>query len=130
MANNNWYSKKGVMGEASFDCSVGEVIELCHSKEYAGVEADGYVRGFRMTNSNLGELRERPGSNKWNCVEYQHLKVGTQIIEFIEDMGNRRSTIEINGSMPIHDHSSIPQGGPAYATYYAEIEEDEEAEGT
>jgi hypothetical protein len=75
------------------------------------------INGFRLSNPNIGTLTS---STKWNCINYNHNKSGKQIIEFIEDMAWRRSYIEVIGTIHVHDHASIPQGGPAYATYFAE----------
>lgn len=126
---DRWMDASGALGQTVIECAVGDTVEICHSNKFNGVvgaisvenggvlESVRLVNGFRVSNSEIGSLAE---SDKWNCVDYTHERPGKQIIEFIEDVSRRRSYIEVNGSIRIHDHASIPQGGPAYATYYSE----------
>jgi len=116
---------KGALGQVVVECVVGDTVKVCHSINYKGADDSGLLKGFRVINLSLGSLSK---NKEWNCVNYLHENPGTQIIEFIENMSSRSSSLQINGNIPIHDHASIPQGGPAYATYYSEIEEDDTGE--
>ena len=127
--SDRWVDNNGKLGQTILECSVGDIVKICHSKNFRGIEASELKRGFRLSNPELGELTET-GVNEWNCVYYRHNYPGKQVVEFIEAQARRRSYIEISGSIRLHDHASIPQGGPAYATYYSELDEDEEGGGT
>lgn len=122
--SDRWINNDGKLGQTILECSVGDTVRICHSKHFRGIEASELTRGFRLSNPDLGELTDT-GVDEWNCVNYIHKYPGKQVVEFIEAQARRRSYIEISGSIRIHDHASIPQGGPAYATYYSEIEENE-----
>lgn len=127
MSQDRRIDNQGSLGITVFECTVGDTIEVCHSKLVMAHEGEDRVRGFKMSEPDMGNLVEN--SDKSNCVDYTHTKAGKQVLEFKERYLSKLSYIEIAGSIRVHDHSSIPQGGPAYATYYSEIEE-EEAEGT
>lgn len=111
----------GALGQVVIDCPVGERVRICHNLFHQGVDDADKVRGFRLSNDEIGELSEV--SDSWNCVNYFQKNAGVQVIEFIEDMSRNVSYIQISGNLQVHDHASIPQGGPAYATYYSEIED-------
>ena len=128
--SNQWMSSKGDLGQVIVECAPGDSVRICHSPYFKGVADADLVNGFRLSYPDMGSLSastdggDNDGSDGWNCVEYSHENYGTQVVEFIENMSRRRSYIQVEGNIPIHDHASIPQGGPAYATYYSEIEED------
>ena len=123
-----WMDEEGGVGVQSFYCCMGDELEICHPRFCKGVETRSQnpntvaLRGFRLIYPQLGDLTE---GDKWNCVKYHHKKSGKQIIEFTEDLNLRKSYLVME-TVTAHDHASIPQGGPAFATYYAEDYEGEE----
>lgn len=131
---DQWMTDSGELGNVVIECGVGDTVRICHSSNFRAAQDSTLVSGFRLSYPNMGSLSEsssggdNSGTDGWNCAEYHHKFAGTQVIEFTEDMSRRRSYIQVNGNIPLHDHASISQGGPAYATYYSEIEEDEEGE--
>ena len=121
-----WIDTGGDPGVQTFAATVGGEVRLCHSNFFKGIENNSddsqklkfNQRGFRIVYKRLGEF-VTDATQAWNCVRYKHNKSGKQIIEFTEDVANRRSYIVMQ-SVPIHDHASIAMGGPAYATYYSD----------
>jgi len=117
-----WLDTSGDPGVQNFSCVVGDKIKICHSNFYRGIsftdtsDTRYLLKGYRVVYKNIGELED---SDEWNCVVYKHLKSGRQIIEFTEDVAFRKSYFVMQGVV-VHDHASIPTGGPAYATYYSE----------
>jgi hypothetical protein len=121
----DWYSIEGKVGVNTLTCGVGDVITICHSNLKRGIvtgSIEGVINGFRMVYPDLGELDE--STKGWNCIKYHHRQPGIQVLEFIEDRALERSTLEIHGGIMVHDHASIQMGGPAFATYYTEIEDE------
>lgn len=119
-----WLDKSGEHGVQSFYCIVGDELEICHPLFCEGVEMSGgakALRGFRLVYSDLGDIS---AGDKWNCVKYHHKKSGKQVIEFTEDLGFRKSYLVME-TVSVHDHGSIPMGGPAFATYYSGAPEEE-----
>ena len=119
-------------GVITIVCAVNDKFKICRPLGYKpvtwGEDADKkvYLNGFRVVYPELGEFEGKPEDNKDDCVYYRHLKSGRQIIEFVSiDLGNNYFYIVLEG-ITVHDHASIPQGGPAYATYYSESGEGEE----
>jgi len=110
-------------------CSVNDKLELHRPVGYPPAEwpKDAnpkiYLNGFRVVYSELGEFEKIPDED--NMVYYKHLKSGHQVIEFVSDFLGRHYFYLILEGITIHDHASIPQGGPAYATYYSEPEREE-----
>jgi len=109
-----------------FTASVGDLIRLCPPVVYPpeGKPSDDspatqYLAGFTILKPDLGEFEGMfSGSNM--CVKYRHKKSGKQIIQFASiGLGDVKFYAVIDG-ITIHDHASIPQGGPAFATYYVE----------
>jgi len=130
-----WIDIGGKPGVQTFSVPVGGAVRICHSYFFRGIEfrsddadQNKYMkRGFRIIYKNLGEFVD-DDSLGWNCVKYQHTKSGKQVIEFVEDVANKRSYLVMQ-TVPVHDHASIPMGGPAYATYYSEPVNTAEEEG-
>jgi len=110
-------------------CAVGDKLKVCRPLGYKPVtweeSADSkiYLNGFRILYPEIGEFEGKADSSG-NCIYYKHLKSGRQVIEFVStDLGDNYFYVTLEGIV-VHDHASIPQGGPAYATYYSEPEED------
>jgi len=113
-------------------CSVNDKLKLCRPIGYKpvtweeGANEGIYLNGFRVVYPELGKFEGTPEGDT-NCVYYRHEKSGRQVIEFMSaDLGKHYFYLILEGIV-VHDHASIPQGGPAYATYYSEPEEVEES---
>lgn len=77
------------------------------------------TNGFVVENSDVGEIVSA-GSNEGAAVVYTHKKAEKNSIWFFAETGER--TVVNVVSVPIHDHSTIVQGGPAYGTYFSDDE--------
>jgi hypothetical protein len=73
-------------------------------------------KGFVVEDSTVGEL-----TSKDTSVIYTHKKAQKNTIWFFA-LSGETGTVDII-SVPIHDHGSIVQGGPAYGTYFSDDEE-------
>jgi hypothetical protein len=76
------------------------------------------TNGFYVEFPDVGDItavKDEP------AVIYKHKRPEPNSIWFIPHAGagTRRGVINIV-SVPIHDHSSIVQGGPAYGTYFSD----------
>ena len=78
--------------------------------------------GFLITNTEVGKLVEESGAAKAG-ITYQQIKHGDNKIVFFANTGER-AIVNVIG-VPIHDHSSIVQGGPAFGSYYSYIKNNE-----
>lgn len=116
-----WTDPKGGAGSNKFYCIVGDTLEICHSEYFKGKlqgnNSDSTRNGFRLIFPKLGKLIDS-SNKKANCVDYLHEKSGQQVIEFVEDVAQRRSYLVME-TVAVHDHSTIAMGGPAFAAYYA-----------
>lgn len=81
----------------------------------------GPIRGFVVENGDIGEITSTNASEA--AVIYTHKKAEKNAIWFFAATGQRGVVNVV--SVPIHDHSSIVQGGPAFGTYFS----DDESEG-
>jgi len=110
-------------------CTVGDKLKLCRPFGYPPVTWDDdanvkvYLNGFRVVYTELGEF-DGLADTAGNCIYYKHKKSGRQVIEFMSTALGKRYFYIILEGVVIHDHASIPQGGPAYATYFSEPEEE------
>lgn len=89
-----------------------------------GTQELSLVNGFGVQYEDVGTLE--PISNE-PAVRYTHKKFGLNKIYFFARTGEI-SIVDVI-AVPIHDHSSIVTGGPAYGTYFTDdetiLEEDE-----
>lgn len=102
----------------SSNLPVGSFRSIETKKAWLGGELD-MVSGFIVEDNTAGSI-EPLGSNGGNCVgvyytqkTYSNNKViyfGSMLEEFTFNMVH----------IPIHDHSSLVQGGPAFGTYFSE----------
>ncbi len=86
---------------------------------YKGEERD-LMRGFFLDNEYVGQLSELPEDADVELkprIRYTHNKPFPNRIYFI-DIFSSFAVVDIV-AIPIHDHSSITQGGPAFGTYYS-----------
>ena len=76
------------------------------------------INGYISEYENVGKIIE-----DGHFAIYQHLDSKENRVYFYADNG----TVQIINitSMPVHDHSSILQGGPAFGTYASDYEEEE-----
>lgn len=110
--------------QTTINCIVGDVFMLTRPLHYKGIEQGDdeeiSINGFRIVYPELGKFTGHSTDTGKSWVEYTHSKSGAQIIEFTSaDLGRYVFTCVIQG-VSVHDHSGIPMGGPAYATYYSE----------
>jgi len=108
-----------------FTASVGDKLKICAPGHHlpapkpSDVEADNYLNGFILSDDNIGVFEGESG----RCIFYRHNRSGLQIIRYVSTgLGDTEFYAVIEGIV-VHDHASVYQGGPAYATYYAQVEE-------
>lgn len=93
--------------------------------EYAA--EDGTTRdlsqtnGFYVEDEDVGEIEEVATDKV--AVTYLHKKAEKNTIWFVAANQTDLARFDII-AVPIHDHSTIVQGGPAYGTYFSDSEED------
>jgi hypothetical protein len=75
------------------------------------------VQGFAVLHADVGTIEEVPLEP---AVKYTHKKFSMNKIYFLARTGEM-GIVDII-SVPIHDHSSIVTGGPAYGTYFTDDE--------
>jgi len=69
-------------------------------------------------------IRLNDVNSKSGFVYYEHLESGRQIIRYKSQTLTTVLFYIVVQGVQIHDHASIYQGGPAFATYYAELPAD------
>lgn len=111
-----------------FTVRVGDLVKIERPKGYPPVEFEGnpdpkqYLNGFVIMYPELGEFEDEI---EGTAVYYRHNLSGKQIIEYISrGLGRYKFRAELEGII-VHDHSSVHTGGPAFATYYAEVPTEE-----
>ena len=77
-----------------------------------------HINGFVSEYEDIGIIEDIPGESL--KVKYTQLKNGENRVYFFSDNGDK-AVVDII-SIPIHDHSSIYQGGPAFGTYKSDYE--------
>lgn len=77
--------------------------------------------GFRVIDEEVGQIEPVPDKA---AVIYKHKKAENNTIVFYARTGEVGFCNII--SVPIHDHSTIVQGGPALGTYFSDSQEDVE----
>jgi hypothetical protein len=120
----------------TFTASVSDVIKITRPVGYPPYapgkapaepttnEYESY--GFKILDQNLGKfIRLDEVDLNSGFVYYQHLKSGRQIIRYKSQTLTDTLFYIIVQGIQIHDHASIYQGGPAFATYWAETREEE-----
>jgi len=120
----------------TFTASVGDTIKISRPIGYppyaAGkvpailTKGEYEALGFKILEQSLGKFVKLDGiSLESGFVYYQHTKSGRQIIRYkSKSIMDTLFYIVVQG-IQIHDHASIYQGGPAFATYWAETREEE-----
>lgn len=94
----------------------GAFISPSPSKSHNG-KVHELVNGFAVENPEVGTIEPISGKP---AVRYTHRKPEKNTIYFwsFEEWSVALSIIGV----PIHDHSSIIQGGPAFGTYFTDDE--------
>lgn len=114
----------------SFAIGVGESVKLCPPVLYPPAAFDTQnnyqQKGFKLLNTEIGEFTSDPEDSSSICVVYKHNRSGKQIVQYVSRGLGEKYFYAILEGITIHDHGSIYQGGPAFATYYAETERTEE----
>ena len=114
-----------------FSANVGDVIEVCRPPGFpakvpdddAQLEATADKRyGFEIMYPTIGKFIGTSAADDL-CIKYKHEKSGKQVIRYSAAGSIKGATVLylVLQPMTIHDHASIYQGGPAYATYYADV---------
>lgn len=74
------------------------------------------IRGFLVENEDVGNIE--PTEQDEPAVIYHHRRFDFNRIVFHSRVGGIH-VIDIM-AVPVHDHSSIVSGGPAYGTYFSD----------
>lgn len=77
--------------------------------------------GFYVEDEDVGEITEV--LEDMVGIVYLHKKAEENTIWFLDLHDQRKGKVEVI-AVPIHDHSSIVQGGPAFGTFFSDAEED------
>lgn len=80
----------------------------------AGSDSIPLERGFLVEDDTVGTVT--PTTENSLSVVYEHNRPYSNAIWFFAATGERALINVI--TVPIHDHSTIAQGGPAYGTYF------------
>lgn len=91
---------------------------VSHKKDSGDVVSLTTKNGFVVDDESTGTIQEVPGEPS---VIYSHKKFSQNVITFYARTGEIGKIYIL--SVPIHDHSSIVTGGPAYGTYFTDDEE-------
>jgi hypothetical protein len=119
-----------------FVVGVGETVKLCAPPAYppavdpSTASAEGgfkHLNGWTILRPELGDFEGNPPGTR--CVFYKHKKSGQQIIQYSSVGIYEISFYAVLAGITVHDHASVAQGGPAFATYYTEIADNREQEG-
>jgi len=76
------------------------------------------INGYAVDNTDVGTIE--PVDGEPASVIYTHKKFAPNKITFYARTGEQGEVHVI--AVPIHDHSSIVTGGPAYGTYFTDDE--------
>lgn len=110
-SGKGWFAKMGENGAEGKIKWLGDTRDL--------------VRGFMSENESIGTIKVNPNKKTASVIYLQKLS-GENRVYFFADTGEM-AVCNIT-QIPVHDHSSIMQGGPAYATYYTNPEEQKQQE--
>lgn len=97
--------------------------DVMHEHLDGSVKSRSLERGFLVDREDVGEVV--PSDQEEASVLYKHKKFAENVITFYARTGEIGKVFVI--SVPIHDHSSIITGGPAYGTYFTDDELHEKA---
>ncbi len=86
------------------------------------------VLGWTMDDPSVGSLTKRSNSEgeKGCAVVYQHnSSIKGNVLTFTTADGRQEHVMLVPSLSSVHDHSTLAQGGPAYGTYAALVDEEE-----
>lgn len=130
----------GSSNVTTFTANVGDTVKIYRpigyppyphdSEPEEPVKSDYECLGFVVMDENLGKfINYNNLSYSDGYVFYKHEKSGKQTIKYTSHaIMDIIFYITVQGIV-VHDHASVPQGGPAYATYYTELADNREQEG-
>jgi len=95
---------------------IGFFIDPNSTRSYKG-KVFQLMSGFAVDDEAVGSLRPASGDV---AIIYKHTRPEKNFIYFFALTGEMAVVSIV--AVPIHDHSSIIQGGPAYATYFNDDE--------
>lgn len=79
------------------------------------------TNGFLSRYENVGYLEIKDSGSP--VVTYSHIEAKENVIYFYASTGEIQTIYIV--TVPIHDHSSITQGGPAFGTYHSDYLDEE-----
>lgn len=135
MANNF-----GSSNITTFTANIGDKVKIYRPVGYPaypdGKEKDPPEKtetsclGFSIGDENVGKFVDFDALDyEDGYVIYQHDKSGKQVISYKSHaLVDITFYIVIQGIV-VHDHASIVEGGPAFATYYTEVAANRDQEG-
>jgi hypothetical protein len=93
--------------------------QLSTFKALGGVKT--LQNGFYVANEDVGVIERVliAGADAGFGIRYWHKKPEENTIVYVTNKSGLTFTCSVV-SVPIHDHSSIVQGGPAYGTYFSD----------
>lgn len=77
--------------------------------------------GFCLQNEEVGTIPKEYKDKV--AIDYKHRYPLENVIWFYSAQGELVRILVAN--VPVHDHSSIPTGGPAYGTYFSDFQDAE-----
>lgn len=81
-------------------------------------ESDTFKNGFYVENKEVGDITKTHGDKV--AVDYMHKLPVANTIWFHAVTGERARIMISN--IQVHDHASISTGGPAYGTYFSDVD--------
>lgn len=94
-----------------------ETGSVQHKYQDGTIATVNLINGFVVDNTNVGQIEAVAGEP---AVIYKHNKFEYNVVTFYALTGEKGSVDVM--SVPIHDHSSIVAGGPAYGSYFSDDE--------
>jgi hypothetical protein len=76
------------------------------------------INGFFVVNAAVGEIERKLTNDEGFGVLYWHKKPESNTIIYLTEDPRIQAICSVM-SVPIHDHSSIVQGGPAFGSYFS-----------
>lgn len=76
--------------------------------------------GFYLENNEAGSIDSSNVYSDRVAIDYKHKLPIDNTIWFVSLTGEKVRILVSN--VPVHDHASIKTGGPAYGTYYNEVQ--------
>ena len=94
-----------------------ELDDVWHEDSEGNFSIKTPIQGFVMDDESVGEM---VAVENEPAVLYTHKKFSENTITYYARTGEKSQVCVL--AVPIHDHSSIVTGGPAYGTYFTDDE--------